>query len=256
MSTASYNFLGFRRSKGIEGLLHVLILIVSVWLVVEISIDTFNNVNFLEQPMFLKAQFWVCVFFIADFILEFFLSDKKLHYLKNRFVFLLVSIPYIYILQHYNLKLTPEESYLIRLVPLIRSGYALAIVVGWLTSNKASSLFMSYITMLFATVYFASLIFYVIESKVNPDVKVYNDALWWACMDVTTVGCNIVAMTPTGRIMSVVLAALGMMTFPIFTVYITSLIQTANKYKDEYYDKIDSHNNCDSNSATEQQRKE
>lgn len=53
----------------------------------------------------------------------------------------------------------------------------------------------------------------------------YGDALWWAFMDVTTVGSNIIAVTVTGRVLSVLLAALGMMMFPIFTVYVTSLIQ-------------------------------
>ena len=63
----------------------------------------------------------------------------------------------------------------------------------------------------------------------------YWSALWWAFMDVTTVGSNIYAVTPTGKILSVVLAALGMMMFPIFTVYVTSLVQQANKRKEEYY---------------------
>ncbi len=98
-----------------------------------------------------------------------------------------------------------------------------------------SILFTSYITMLMATVYFASLIFFVLEHKVNPMVTDYWSALWWAFMDVTTVGSNIYAVTPTGKILSVVLAALGMMMFPIFTVYVTSLVQQANKRKEEYY---------------------
>lgn len=238
MSTTIYGFMGFERKRGLAGFLHVIILLVSLWLIIEISIDTFHNINFLNQPLFLKAQFWVCIFFIGDFIFEFFLSQKKWYYIKTRFLFLLVSIPYVYIIQYYHLKLTPEESYLLRFVPLIRSGYALAIVVGWLTSNRTSSLFVSYLTMLAATVYFSSLIFFVLESKVNPGVKEYNDALWWACMDVTTVGSNINAMTPIGRALSVLLAALGMMMFPIFTVYITSLIQTANKKKEQYYEDM------------------
>ena len=91
--------------------------------------------------------------------------------------------------------------------------------------------------MLLAMVYFSSLIFFVIEQKVNPDVKYYSDALWWAFMDVTTVGSNIIAITPTGRILSVLLAALGMMMFPIFTVYVTSLVQSANKKKEDYYNE-------------------
>ena len=124
---------------------------------------------------------------------------------------------------------------MIRFIPLVRGGYALAIVVGWLTYNRASGLFISYLTMLLATVYFASLAFFVVELKVNPLVKDYTDALWWAFMDVTTVGSNIIAVTPIGRVLSVVLAALGMMMFPIFTVYITSIIERRNKEKEEYY---------------------
>lgn len=69
----------------------------------------------------------------------------------------------------------------------------------------------------------------------NPLVTNYGDALWWAFMDVTTVGSNIVAMTPTGRALSVLLAALGMMMFPIFTVYVTSLVTKANQEKEAYY---------------------
>ena len=65
--------------------------------------------------------------------------------------------------------------------------------------------------------------------------KGYGDALWWAFMDVTTVGSNIIAVTVTGRGLSVLLAALGMMMFPIFTVYVTSLVQQVNKRKEEYY---------------------
>ena len=106
--------------------------------------------------------------------------------------------------------------------PLVRGGYAMAIVVGWLTYNRASGLFVSYLTMLLATVYFSSLAFYVMEHGPNPLVKGYGDALWWAFMDVTTVGSNIIAVTPTGRVLSVLLAALGMMMFPIFTVYVTT----------------------------------
>ena len=50
-------------------------------------------------------------------------------------------------------------------------------------------------------------------------------------MDVTTVGSNIIAVTPTGRVLSVLLAALGMMMFPIFTVYVTSLVERRKQGK-------------------------
>src|SRR5690606_9502219 len=98
--------------------------------------------------------------------------------------------------------------------------------------SKATSLLVSYFTMLLATVYFSSLLFFVLEHKVNTAVTKYTDCLWWAAMNVTTVGSNIYAITTGGRILSFVLAALGMMMFPIFTVYITSVIQKVNNKSD------------------------
>ena len=233
MKTAFSSFIYSR--KGIYGFLHILILLLSLFLVISISVDTFHNIPFLNQGSYLEIQFWICMFFLFDFLLEFFLAEEKWRFLGSHFIFLLVSIPYLSIIDYYHIVFSSEVSYFLRFIPLLRGGYALAIVVGWLSGSKASGLFISYITMLMATVYFASLIFFVLEHKVNPMVPDYWSALWWAFMDVTTVGSNIYAVTPTGKILSVVLAALGMMMFPIFTVYVTSLVQQANKRKQEYY---------------------
>jgi uncharacterized protein (DUF2062 family) len=222
------------KKKGIYGVLHIIILLLSLFLIISISIDTFNNLSFLTQGSYLKIQLWVCIFFIFDFLLEFFMATKKWHYLRTHFIFLIISIPYINIFDYYQVNFSPEVRYLIRFIPLFRGGYAMAIVVGWLSYNKISSLFTSYITLLFTTVYFSSLIFFVIEHKVNPSVPDYQSALWWASMDVTTVGSNIYAVTITGKVLSVLLAALGMMMFPIFTVYVINMVQRTNKQSKAY----------------------
>ena len=81
MRTAFNDF--FYEKRGIYGVLHVMILLLSLFLIVDISIDTFNNIPFISQTSYLKTQFWICMFFIADFILEFFLSKDKIHYLQT-----------------------------------------------------------------------------------------------------------------------------------------------------------------------------
>ena len=219
--------------KGIYGILHLIILLLSLFLIISISIDTFDGIPFYKESIYMNVQFWICIIFLFDFILEYILSKEKRYYFRSHFIFLLVAIPYQSIINYAGWEFSPETTYLIRFIPLIRSGYALAIVVGWFTYNKATSLFISYLTMLLATVYFSSLAFYITESAHNPLVTKYTDALWWAFMDVTTVGSNIVAVTPVGRVLSVLLAALGMMMFPIFTVYVTSIIQKWNTTKNE-----------------------
>ena len=223
------------KDKGVYAFLHILILILSVFLVVRISIDTFHNEAFYLEHKFLRFQFWICIVFLLDFFIEFFLATNKWHYIRNRFIFFLVSIPYNSIISFYGWTFSPQVTYALHYIPLIRGGYAMSIVVSWFTYNRATGLFISYLATLLFTIYFASLAFYVFEHHVNPLVKDYQDALWWACMDATTVGSNIVAVTPVGRILSVLLAALGMMMFPIFTVYVTNLL-TKTKQQGESID--------------------
>ena len=225
----------FIRNKGIYGFLHVVILILSLILVVYISIDTFKNEAFYLQPRFIRLQFWICVVFLFDFFVEFYLSKRKWKYLRDRFFFFLVSIPYNSIISFYGWTFDPQITYSLHYIPLIRGGYAMSIVVSWFTYNRATGLFISYLATLLFTIYFASLAFYVFEHHVNPLVTDYDDALWWAFMDATTVGSNIVAVTPVGRVLSVLLAALGMMMFPIFTVYVTNIL-TKNKQQGESLD--------------------
>lgn len=212
------------QKKGVYFILHLLVLVLSIYLIWTISYDTFKGISEFQRPRFIKIEFWICVVFILDFFVELYLSPRRGHYLLTHFLFLIVSIPYGALIEYYGWNFGPETAYLVRYIPLIRGGYALAIVVGWFTYNKATGLFVTYVVTLIATVYFSSLAFYVFEHGVNSGVTDYRDALWWAAMDVTTIGCNIEAVTPVGRILSVLLALFGIMMFPVFTVYVTSLI--------------------------------
>lgn len=224
------------RLRGLYMALHILILLLSIFLVVCISIDSFRNEAFYNEPQFMKVQFWICVIFLADFFIEFFLSDNKWSYLGSHFLFFLVSIPYNSIITHYGWSFDPQLTYCMRYIPLIRGGYAMSIVVSWFTYNKATGLFISYLATLLFTIYFASLAFFLFEHGVNSLVVNYDDALWWAFMDATTVGCNITAVTTVGRILSVLLAALGMMMFPIFTVYVTNILTKHHQIGQKYGD--------------------
>ena len=108
MKTAFSSFIYSRR--GIYGILHILILLMSLFLVISISIDTFHNIPFLNQGSYLKIQFWICMFFLFDFLLEFFLSKEKGRYFTSHFIFLLVSIPYLNIIDFYHITFSPDSQ--------------------------------------------------------------------------------------------------------------------------------------------------
>ena len=78
-------------------------------------------------------------------------------------------------------------------------------------------------------IYFASLVFLEKEQPVNNLVPNYGAALWWALMDATTIGSYIYPVTVAGKILAVLLAALGMMMFPLFTVYFGQMITMYNR---------------------------
>ena len=52
--------------KGIYGILHIIILIMSLFLVISISIDTFKGIPFYTQSSYMKIQLWICIWFLFD----------------------------------------------------------------------------------------------------------------------------------------------------------------------------------------------
>ena len=92
---------------------------------------------------------------------------------------------------------------------------------------------MSYLAIMLLVVYFCSLIFFQREHSVNPQVGTYWDALWWAAMNMSTVGCYINPMTMAGKIVAVVLPVSGMIIFPLFTVYLTNYVSRNTKKDDQ-----------------------
>lgn len=225
MSISSTN--GFRDTPGkrhLRELSHWLVLIASIILIVLISWDAFNNISFVSNPLYLKVQFWICLFFIADVFVEFFLYPLKWNFIVGHILFLLVSVPYTDIISYFDIQLNPEVTYIIQLVPMIRTAYVLVIVLRALTSNRISGLFVAYLTLLLSIVYFSALMFFIEEHFINPSVDSFWSALWWAFMCCNTVGSNIEPITQTGTVLQIVLSLSGLLMFPVFTVYITNTL--------------------------------
>lgn len=205
--------------------MQIAVLVSSILLIVLMSLCTFDNIPFLHNRRYLNFQLIICGVFLLDYIVAFCYARRKLRFFIRNLLFLIVSVPYINIINHYDITLSETVKYYIFLVPLIRAAFALAIVVGYVSSNRVSSLFASYISILLSVVYFSSLIFYQREFGINADVKNYGDALYWAGMNVTTLGASIIPVTEIGKILTVVLGTVGMLMFPLFTVYVTNLVQ-------------------------------
>lgn len=205
------------------------VLVLSILLIVWITVDTFNNVAFLDNHSYMTFQFWVCIFFMLDFIVQVYYSDNRWRTFRRRIVYFLLSIPYLNIISIAHIELSADAIYFVRFIPLARAALAMSIVVGYLSKNAISSLFLSYIVIMLMIAYFGSLIFYQREHGVNPQVDTYWTALWWTGMNLVTVGSAIQPVTVAGKIIATALPIAGMIIFPLFTVYLTDYVTRATR---------------------------
>lgn len=204
--------------------IHICAIALSCVLIGYITYDSLLNISFVADPRYLRVQFWICLYFMADVLLEAALSPRHWHTLWRNMLFLLVCVPYLNIISHYHLSVPPVLQYVLRFLPMLRAAYVLSILAGLLSGSWITNMFRGYLSLLVLTVYFGALVFYVSEHAVNPDITGFWAALWWAVMDVSTCGCFISPMTPTGKVLSVILSAEGLILFPVFTVYLTQAL--------------------------------
>ncbi|MDE7335250.1 MAG: potassium channel family protein [Muribaculaceae bacterium] len=210
--------------KAVLLIMRLLVLVAAGLLVAVISVDSFRNMSFVMDPFYETLQTWICYFFLFDIAVEWSLSSRKFHYLWSNLFFILVSIPYVQIINRFGWQLPDAVVFVVRFMPLVRAAYVIGILVGATARNRMTSMFATYMTILVASLYFGSLMFFIAEQPVNPGVHTIWDSLWWAIMDMTTCGSSISEMTPTGQVLGAVLAAEGLMLFPVFTVYITAAL--------------------------------
>lgn len=204
-------------------------LLLSLGLILFISYDTFKGINFLENRLYMRFQLWVCIIFLTDFLIQLLISSDRKRYLRRRWFFLLISIPYLNIIEIFDISFSASVLYYIRFIPLIRGAYSFEIVVGYISTNKAFSLLFQYAMLICGIVYFSSLMFFYEESAVNSNVISYWDALYWACMDATTVGSYIDPMTTVGKVLGVFLPVCSSMILPLFAVYVSTLVKKRSK---------------------------
>lgn len=207
-------------------LLHGAVIIFSVLLIVYVSYDILNGIALVNAERYLTFQLFVCIIFLTSLTVDWYISKQRCRFFFHNFLFFLVSIPYLNIIHASGVVMSEEAYTYVRFIPLIRSAFALAMVVGYFVKGKLHSLFVAYLIVLLAGIYFASLIFYKVEYGVNAEVTSFPLVIWCAFMNVTTLGSPVVPATAVGKVIYVFLGFLGMTMLPLFTVYVSNLIKS------------------------------
>lgn len=204
--------------------INILSLLASLILLASLSVEIIYS---HELEHFAKIYSWamlvVCIIFIVDFFTLMYNSEHPIRFFARNFMMLVLSIPYHFIVERAGIVLSYKGTLVLSGVIMLRAVMALYFTLRWLIEGRATRLLWAYIATVVICTYFSALFFYEYEAPVNSSVESFGDALWWACMNMTTVGAEIFPVTAIGKIICVILPIIGMAMFPVFTVYVTSL---------------------------------
>ena len=205
-------------------LINILTLLASLLLLASLSVEIIYSRELAQFSVAYDwAMFVVCIIFMIDFFALMASSPHPWRFLGRGFIVLILSVPYHTIAQLLGVELGHTMQMLLSGVVMLRSVMAIYITLRWLIVERTSRLLWAYIATVVVCTYFSALFFYEYEAPVNSQVKGFGDALWWAAMNMTTVGAEIFPVTAIGKVICVVLPIIGMAMFPVFTVYVTSL---------------------------------
>ena len=201
--------------------LNTVSLAASVVLLVSISIEVADRADDLLSDRYRVLQLVVCsIFFVTASFRLLIPEYRRRHWFRDT-LFAIASIPYINILEWSGVELHGRYERVVAFAPVVISVMATVVILEWLIDGRKRRLMAAYILTVIMFTYISALLFYDCEMGVNSRLNNFGDALWWAWMNVTTVGAEIFPVTAVGKVVCVVLPVVGMMFFPIFTVYIS-----------------------------------
>ena len=217
--------------KRIIRITNILSLIAGVAIIVSLSLDILAGGSYTLDEGYMEVQLAACIIFLFDFFVRLADAPDKGRFWAANWFMLLVSIPYLNIVGWLGAEPGKDWYLVLKSLPIIRGMWAIWMIIGWVATHKSSGLLWSYLLTVAGFTYFAALIFYAYEMGVNPHLTSFGNSLWWAWMGVTTVGAAIFPVTAIGKVLAVALPSLGMMMFPVFTVYLISSLKKKNEGK-------------------------
>lgn len=209
------------RYDGLRSVMETLAVLAGIVLLVALSLEIIGGKNLHFSTFYLNVQLAVCIVFLLDFFVLWSAAERKGRYFWRNLLFLLISIPWLNLLGWCGVTVTRDWGVLVGLLPVLRAFLAMVIIVRWLIKgNKMRRMLAAYVFTVVVFTYISGLVFYEYEAAVNPKLHGFGNALWWAWMNVTTVGAEIFPVTAVGKVFCILLPSLGMMFFPIFTTYV------------------------------------
>lgn len=164
------------------GILNVIILILSVYILIALLIDTLFVLPIEISKILFYTDNLICAVFLYDFFIRFYRADNKLEFMKWGWIDLVSSIPAVTFFR------LGRAIRIVRIFRLIRAFRSTKHLISYVFRNRAQGTLMSVFLIALLLVFFSSIAILQVENTPNSNIKTAEDALWWAYVTITTVG--------------------------------------------------------------------
>ena len=203
--------------KEILGFLNILIIILSIYVLIVLLFDTFFKLPIELSRLLSVIDIIICSIFLFDFVLRFYKSESKLQFMKWGWIDLIASIPTLDIFR------AGRTLRLIRLIRILRAFRSTKHIIHHIYSNRAEGAFKTVAIIAIVMVLFSSIAILQFEDSPTSNIKTAEDAIWWACATITTVGYgDHYPVTTEGRVVAVFLMVTGVGFVGVFSGFVAS----------------------------------
>jgi voltage-gated potassium channel len=189
--------------------LEKLILILSIYVVVELYVHTLFQYSDIVSLTVLIIDTLICLIFLYEFFLGFRKSSSKSSFLRRNWIDFISSIPMVGVLR------IGRVVRVIRIFRLFRGG---KIITEYVKENRSLNTFQLVLFFTVVLLILSTLSIYTLERDINPEIETIWDGLWWSIITISTIGYgDIIPITPEGRIFTVILIWVGIGLIGTFT---------------------------------------
>lgn len=199
------------------GFLNLLILVLSIYVLVTLLVDTFFKLPPEVSGILNIADNAICFVFLLDFGTRLYRAENKLKFMQWGWIDLISSIPTLDFMR------AGRMLRLIRLLRILRAFRSTKHLVQHIFKRRVQGALTAAAIIAVLMIIFSSIAVLQVEDDPNSNIKTAEDAIWWAYVTITTVGYgDKFPVTTEGRIIAALLMTVGVGLFGTFTAYLAS----------------------------------
>ncbi len=202
------------REKG-SPFYRLILVFLSIYILIALIMEAFFIKDEEMRQVLQYIDFAVCMFFLADFFVNFFSAESKLKYMKWGWIDLISSIPAVDPLRWGRI------SKVVRIIRYLRAIKSIKVLLNSLHSSKMETLSLSVFLSVFLVYSLSSAFILEFERGFSSGINTAESALWWAFLNLMNAKTAVTqAMSPEGITATIILNKVGFLLF----AYINAMI--------------------------------